>query len=412
MILLLLLAHLLNKSSSGQGRVIDPRACRTLFDIVWDCLTTIFVCTWVSVHPNVPAPNQGRIMTLGRRLRLMLLTVIAPELMVGFAARQFLSARRFSKEFKVSKTHGYFFYMGGFVSRLGNPIATRKQLDDSIVGPQYIAAIQAIAEDDIMDRSKGDALSKGVALVQVLWFTAQCLVRFFQPTDNLRRTPPPKVTELEVATLAFAVVNTFVWVLWWGKPLDVQRAILIGGTAEAMQAKEDETHFPCLNKLNLRARFFGLLFGVYSAPAGNRISFNPIPATSVPSFWSIEDTKDDESTQAIALVIECLVGTIFGIIHCIAWTADFPSTSEMWMWRLCALLVAVIPPILGFFALLAFIAKADRILDRILEFILVATVLIYIIARLFLIILAFIALRSLPLGAFIALDWSGYIPHF
>jgi hypothetical protein len=167
-----------------------------------------------------------------------------------------------------------------------------------------------------------------------------------------------------------------------------------------------------LNKLNLRARFFGLLFGVYSAPAGNRISFNPIPATSVPSFWSIEDTKDDESTQAIALVIECLVGTIFGIIHCIAWTADFPSTSEMWMWRLCALLVAVIPPILGFFALLAFIAKADRILDRILESILVATVLIYIIARLFLIILAFIALRSLPLGAFIALDWSGYIPHF
>lgn len=154
--------------------------------------------------------------------------------------------------------------MGGFVSRLGNPIATRKQLDDSIVGPQYIAAIQAVAEDDIMDRSKGDALSKGVALVQVLWFTAQCLVRFFQPTDNLRRTLPPKVTELEVATLAFAVVNTFVWVLWWGKPLDVQRAILIGGTAEAMQAKEDETHFPCLNKLNLRARFFGLLFGVYS----------------------------------------------------------------------------------------------------------------------------------------------------
>lgn len=108
MILLLLFANLLNKSSSAQGRVIDPRAsvhylcddinrCRTLFDIVCGCLTTIFVCTWVSVHPNVPAPNQGRIMTLGRRLRLMLLTVIAPELMVGFAARQFLSARRFSK---------------------------------------------------------------------------------------------------------------------------------------------------------------------------------------------------------------------------------------------------------------------------------------------------------------------------
>jgi hypothetical protein len=49
------------------------------------------------VHPNVPAPNQSRLALFWRRLRMMLIAVIAPELMVGFAARQFFAARSLSK---------------------------------------------------------------------------------------------------------------------------------------------------------------------------------------------------------------------------------------------------------------------------------------------------------------------------
>jgi hypothetical protein len=49
------------------------------------------------MHPNVPGPNQGKLALACRRLGLMLAAVIAPELMVGFAARQFLDARWFSK---------------------------------------------------------------------------------------------------------------------------------------------------------------------------------------------------------------------------------------------------------------------------------------------------------------------------
>jgi hypothetical protein len=57
----------------------------------------IFVCTWVSVHPNVPSPNQSWLALFWRRLKMMLFTVIAPELMVGFAARQFFAASSLSK---------------------------------------------------------------------------------------------------------------------------------------------------------------------------------------------------------------------------------------------------------------------------------------------------------------------------
>ncbi|KAJ7701021.1 hypothetical protein B0H16DRAFT_765103 [Mycena metata] len=78
-------------------------SCRTLFDIVWGCLATIFACTWVALHQNVPGPHLGHFALLMRTLRMMLVTIITPEFVVGFAARQLLSARRISKEFMSQK---------------------------------------------------------------------------------------------------------------------------------------------------------------------------------------------------------------------------------------------------------------------------------------------------------------------
>jgi hypothetical protein len=110
MLLLYVFVHLLqpkNGSAVPIPNSPEPRAltdacddinnCRKLFDIVWGCLATIFACTWVSVHPNVPPPCQSWLALLGRRLKMMLFAVLAPELIVGFAARQFLIARKLSK---------------------------------------------------------------------------------------------------------------------------------------------------------------------------------------------------------------------------------------------------------------------------------------------------------------------------
>ncbi|KAJ6584473.1 hypothetical protein B0H19DRAFT_906135, partial [Mycena capillaripes] len=186
---------------------------RTLFSIISGCLATIFACTGVSVHPNVPPPNQGQLAFAWRRFRMMLVAVLAPELMAGSASRQFLAARWFSKEYGVSRTHGFFFAIGGFVSRRGHhPFVTRRQIEQY---PEYLAAIQSVKERDIEDKSKGDAMSKGVVFLQGLWFTTQCrrLARVHQHLP---------LTELEVATIAFQFVNIFIWLLWWCKPLDVR----------------------------------------------------------------------------------------------------------------------------------------------------------------------------------------------
>ncbi|KAJ7364486.1 hypothetical protein DFH08DRAFT_798823 [Mycena albidolilacea] len=61
--------------------------------------------------------------------------------------------------------------MCGFVSGAGYPVTTKKQLEDSDLGPEFLKAIWSVDAEDIKDKSKGDALSKGVALAQGLWFT-------------------------------------------------------------------------------------------------------------------------------------------------------------------------------------------------------------------------------------------------
>ena len=44
-----------NKNCSLVGNCCnDLGHCRMIWNIVWSCLVTIFSCTWVAVHPNVP----------------------------------------------------------------------------------------------------------------------------------------------------------------------------------------------------------------------------------------------------------------------------------------------------------------------------------------------------------------------
>jgi hypothetical protein len=98
------------------------------------------------------------------------------------------------------------------VSRLVNPPdelhrAARRELEHL-----------PITEKEILDRSKGDAVTKGITSLQTLWFIVLLVARRMQ---NLT------VTALEILTLAYAVLNLFVYMFWWNKPLNVQCPIVI-----------------------------------------------------------------------------------------------------------------------------------------------------------------------------------------
>ncbi|KAF7324998.1 hypothetical protein MKEN_00542200 [Mycena kentingensis (nom. inval.)] len=397
----------------------DIHNCRLLFDILWGCLTTIFACTWVSVHPNVPPPPPSRpprdapfwrqliwriksaVGSLLRRLKLMLAAVIAPELMVRLAGDQLTIARAFAKKYDVSLTHGFFICMGGFVDAHGHPLVTSEQLKT----PGCIEAIQKISESAIEDKSKGDALSKGVAFCQTLWFVVQCIARTSQHLP---------LTEIEVATLAFAVVNVFIWVLWWAKPLDVQDPIVIH-----IPANPDVTGgLATISRGSLRKTLRAILVGVpYSA-----LLFDPRNAEAVPSFWYGSEDDDEElgSFKSLPIAGQFLLGAVFGSIHCAAWKAQFPSVYELYLWRYSSAVIAGLP--VGLFALamagsLVSSLCRDRwpnieeILESITFRMFVGFGVVYVLARLVLLAVAFSTLRSLPAAVFADVDWTVYIPH-
>ncbi|KAJ7306210.1 hypothetical protein DFH08DRAFT_1088986 [Mycena albidolilacea] len=393
--LLLLLVHILHRNDSAAPLALplaprtstntcdDVNTCRKLFDIVWGCLATIFACTWVSVHPNVPPPDQSQLALFWRRLKMMLIGIIAPEIMVGFAAGQCFSAWMLAKQFKFSRTHGFFFCMGGFVSSAGYPVTTQEQLEDPELGPEFLKGIQRIRAEEITDKSKGDAFSKGVALAQGIWFTTQCLARLHQRIA---------ITELE-----------------WDKPLDVQLPIIVGPPTP-LDAQPIIPHQRWWFN-----RFLDAIIPDNKAEHWHK-EYDPLSSTSVPSFWapSMGGYRLHGTVGTTALA-----GSVFGAIHCAAWNTDFPTTAEIWLWRSCSLTIAAIPVVLllaGF--LIGSIdntplkqTKLGNAIYAILGFVMFGTFPIYIAARLILIALPLAVLRSLPPSVFVDVNWSMYIPH-
>ena len=126
-------------------------------------------------------------------------------------------------------THSHFLLMGGFVLAEGThdfSILAEGAHDVSVLTPKDFHKLLAdqeigfplISEKEIQDRSKGDGLSKALAVVQTTWFLAQCISRKVQGL---------MITELEIVTVAFAFLNGIMYFLWWNKPVGVTTSIRI-----------------------------------------------------------------------------------------------------------------------------------------------------------------------------------------
>ena len=211
---------------------ICPADQRTIWDILWSCLTTIFACSWVSIHPNIPAPDESSWRIFLRRLELMFWAVIAPEMIITWALRQWLGAQRLEKLYKGgqnciqfyrqilnykiltlidrgwTKTHGHFIQMGGFMlfeGEIPKSVLTPKRFSELLAAGKIEFPTVTVEEIDIEDRSKADAFSKTIAFIQTLWFVAQCITRGAQHLD---------LTLVELLTLSLAVLNGLMYFLW------------------------------------------------------------------------------------------------------------------------------------------------------------------------------------------------------
>ncbi|KAJ7890046.1 hypothetical protein B0H14DRAFT_2690425 [Mycena olivaceomarginata] len=307
----------------------DINNCRRLFDIVWGCATTIFA---------------ANLALLWRRLKMMLVAVIAPEVMVGFAARQLIRDLENTR---------FFVCMGGFVTRGKHPIVERRQLRI------YASAIKEIQVGAIKDKSKGDALSKAVALFQGLWFITQCIAR---ATQHL------PLTETRSCDTCICRLSTFfIWLLWWGKPLDVQ----------------DPNH----------AWFISTLIRSRATQSRLRILIPPLSSNSVPSFFfRILSGQQLQRTCQDPFCFGILCWRHFWCHPLCRLELTLPSANEKWMWRSGTLLVTAVS-LIAVLEILYYYYSPE---PKYFKVAFVAFIPLYIIARLFLLIIPFTSLRTLP----------------
>jgi hypothetical protein len=202
----------------------DKFDTRSIYGILWSCLSTIFACTWITIHPNIPAPGDSQWAVLRRRLAIMGYFLLAPEFIILWAARQHFGARYLTKKHENNhpgwtRTHAFFLIMGGFMLHEGGkPVWVLEAKDLEELSEAGKIKWPTITKEEIVDRSKGDYLSKAIVLFQATWFVGQCIAR-----GAYRLT----VTELEVVTLAFASLTGVTYYLWWDKPLNVRCSVQV-----------------------------------------------------------------------------------------------------------------------------------------------------------------------------------------
>ncbi|KAF8331703.1 uncharacterized protein EI90DRAFT_2871537, partial [Cantharellus anzutake] len=192
---------------------------RMIWGIVYSCLLTVFACVWTAVHPDLPQSYDDNVLVFILRIVTMIWSLVSPEFTLVLAWDQFLISRKISEKFEMVEgwtlTHSYFVVMNGFF----------ELSEGSVVGPnhlqQYPSIIEntgdtrkvAITQKEILDRSKGDAFSKIITVLQLLWFITQYAERW---ANHLHRS------QLETMALAYVALYIFVYVLWWEKPINVQ----------------------------------------------------------------------------------------------------------------------------------------------------------------------------------------------
>jgi hypothetical protein len=75
---------------------------RTIWSIISSSVLTLFACIYSAIHPNIPSPKDSPDGIVRRRLGIMIMALITPELIVTWAMRQWFSARQVTRQFEKS----------------------------------------------------------------------------------------------------------------------------------------------------------------------------------------------------------------------------------------------------------------------------------------------------------------------
>ncbi|KAM6501423.1 hypothetical protein JOM56_004437 [Amanita muscaria] len=396
-------AAALSTATSSSTTCDDINNCRTVSSIVYNCLSTMLLCTWVALHLNVPIdPWEADWKILMTRISWMLLALVAPEVVLFRAFRQWVGGCG-QMELKLkadptcdwTETHAMLARMGGLqlVSKDGS-----KHLKYNL--SNVPSDVDMPRKEEVQDRGKSDNIAKTIAIIQTLWFAIQAAHRVSQGLV---------VTELELTTLGHVLLNVFTYWCWWNKPLGVrfpidvypkspenqpERPSSAGGDENNDQHDDPESHKKVTQpRLAMRVKIGAYLYR-HGADGVADMAWDRVPFLVLVCFF----------------VGFSILGSMFGAVHCLAWNSTFPSEIEHIMWRVSALVVTAIPILT--IVVSAVVDHVEGVLQAFLGYgLLLVMPFFYGVARICLFVLALMALRHLPYTAYEMPSWTSFIPH-
>ena len=315
--------------------------------------------------------------------------------------------------------------MGGFVS--GTDLLSLSDIEHLIRNKEIEYPI--VTREEIQDKSKGDAVTKALVLLQTTWFLLQCAARGSQRLA---------LTELELATAAFALLNIIIYALWWDKPLDVQCPIVVrrNGAREASSEQNQQESRPAEesgvaprqdSERHCWACSLGWLRGAWD---GLRSVFRGWEWEDVrDGLWSViqpffqmmlSDGSDetffvvgtqDHGWNVSSVSWMTLVTMVFGGIHCIAWLFAFPSPTEQRLWRISSMAITGLPLLVAGIWFIRRKFDINNPIQATLGITIILLSLLYPISRILLLVLCLSTLRSLPPSAYQTVQWTTFLLH-
>jgi len=262
--------------------------------------------------------------------------------------------------------------------------------------------VPAITKEEINDKSTSDDFTKGVAVGQIVWTVIQICVR------SHRGLP---ISQLELAVAAFSVCAVAIYGINWKKPKGVKvpyvllrhRVAIPDNVLEQLVIQSGRSPFKESHSSFLSCA---------STVLEERLSSSPIPHDS-----SLLSEDLDGFTWFLGTIVATCA---FGAPHVVAWDFAFPTRIEQFLWRLASIYITICLP--GMTALIGIVCafeecvKAIYMVENSLEpsdlyVLYYVAPIIYIIARLYILVETFRTLCFLPPGAYVS-TWTTNIPRF
>jgi hypothetical protein len=183
-------------------------------------------------------------------------------------------------------------------------------------------------------------------------------------------------------------------------------------------------HIRCLTRKNMIKPFFQPVAGPWSVSTLAEGQTKYLDEAEMPYYYGTLSPKD----SVTVVILFVFIAFAFGAIHCAAWSFAFPTKAEQYIWRTSALLTTILPAcgFVYYCVIKVYVFSLQRgsrftdparlfwfsiVRSRIFFHISCSIPVLYIIARVVLLVQMLVLLRSSPIDVHSSIEWTDWIPH-